>query len=313
MSQPRPPTRPAERPRRTANSQQATPPRNRAQQPSNRAQQRRRSVRRARRPWWRGPAPLVGIVIVVIAIIIAFIVISNQNNSDASIGKPASATIVNKVTGVSPSVIAAVGTGGLTNPIRAISSTRLSKDGKPELLYVGAEFCPHCAADRWSLVNALSRFGTFSNLHYMRSASTDMNLATFTFKGSSYTSKYFSFTPVEYEDRSGNQLEPLNNQQSQLFSTLGGSGFPFLDFAGQYANDAPHAYSGGYDPSILSGLDWSQIADKLTNANDPVTQAIVGNANYLTAAVCAITHNQPASACGVSAVKSILQQAPYNH
>jgi hypothetical protein len=32
------------------------------------------------------------------------------------------------------------------------------------MLYIGAEYCPYCAAERWPLVMALSKFGTFSNL-----------------------------------------------------------------------------------------------------------------------------------------------------
>ena len=35
---------------------------------------------------------------------------------------------------------------------------------KPELLYIGAEYCPYCAASRWPLIIALSRFGTFKGL-----------------------------------------------------------------------------------------------------------------------------------------------------
>jgi hypothetical protein len=34
-----------------------------------------------------------------------------------------------------------VGTGGLTVPLRDISGPLLMANGKPELLYVGAEFC----------------------------------------------------------------------------------------------------------------------------------------------------------------------------
>ena len=36
-----------------------------------------------------------------------------------------------------------------------------------------------------------------------------------------------------------------------------------------------------YDPSILAGLTWSQIAGGLNDATNPVTQAIVGTANYM--------------------------------
>ena len=43
----------------------------------------------------------------------------------------------------------------------------LTADGKPLVLYVGAEYCPYCAAERCAMVQALSRFGTFSNLTFV--------------------------------------------------------------------------------------------------------------------------------------------------
>src|SRR5579875_2809834 len=181
-----------------------------------RGQQRRRAMQQqARRPWWRGPAPLIGTVVVVLIVIGVFIFVANQpSGSSASIGQPVAASIVREVTNVSPSVIAAVGVGKLPdgttlpNPYRAISGPALTTNGRPQVLYIGGEFCPYCGADRWSLVNALSRFGTFSGLHYMRSAVTDGDIATVTFHGSHYTSPYIDFVGIENEDRNQNQLEP---------------------------------------------------------------------------------------------------------
>ncbi len=223
-----------------------------------------------------------------------------------------------EVTHVSPSVIAAVGAGTLPTgdpipaPYRAITGPSLTAHGKPQVLYIGGEFCPYCAADRWSLVNALSRFGAFTHLHYMRSAADDGDIATVTFYGSSYTSAYVTFTPIENEDRGQRPLQPLTDEQAQLLSTLGGNGYPFVDIAGRYANDAPNSYPGGYDQSVLSGKNWSQIAGALSNAHDPITQGAIGNANDLTAAVCKVTRNQPGSACATAAIQHIEQQLPSN-
>jgi hypothetical protein len=257
----------------------------------------------------------------VLVLIGIFIAVANQGSSSsrAHIGQPVTATIVREVTAVSPSVIAAVGTGTLPggqtlpDPYRAISGPTLTAHGRPQLLYIGGEFCPYCAADRWSLVNALSRFGSFSNLHYMRSAVDDGNIATVTFYGSGYSSPYLSFLPIENQDRNHHTLQSLTREQQQLFSTLGGDGYPFVDIAGQYANDAPNAYSGGFDQSVLSGKDWSQIASALSNAHDPITQGIIGNANYLTAAICTVTHNQPARACNMATIRHIEQLLPARH
>jgi Domain of unknown function (DUF929) len=302
------------RPRKDKTGQQGRPRAGGTEQLS-RGQQRRRAMKRDRRPWWRGPAPLIGTVIVVLVLIGIFIAVANQGSSGASahIGQPAAATIVRAVTTVSPSVIATVGTGNLPDPYRAISGPALTTHGRPQVLYIGGEFCPYCAADRWSLVNALSRFGTFSNLHYMRSAANDQNLATFTFYGSRYSSPYLSFVPIENEDRNGNQLQSLTSEQQRLFSTLGGNGYPFVDIAGQYANDASNPYPGGFDQSVLSGKDWSQIAGALSNAHDPITQGVIGNANYLTAAICMVTHQQPGRACNTATTRHIEQLLPPRH
>jgi hypothetical protein len=255
----------------------------------------------------------VGTVVVVLLLIAGFAIVAGQGGSSdkATLDQPASAAVVSEVTSVPADVLAAVGTGGLPNPLRAIAGPSLSSAGRPEVLYIGGDFCPVCAAARWGLVNVLSRFGTFSNLHYTRSAVDDGDLATFTFHGSSYSSAYLSFVPIEHEDRDRNILEPLTDEQQRLLATIGGNGYPFLDFAGRYANMAPNTYGGGYDAQLLSGRDWPQIAGVLKDAKDPLTRAIVGSANYWTAAICAVTHNQPASTCNTLTILPIARQLPH--
>jgi hypothetical protein len=63
--------------------------------------------------------------------------------------------------------------------------------------------------------------------------------------------------------------------RAELFG--GSPGFPFLDIANQVI-----VYSASFDTALLAGLDQDQIVAKLSNPSDPVTQAIVGTANYLT-------------------------------
>ena len=90
-------------------------------------------------------------------------------------------------------------------PKAVTSGTPLTANGKPEMLYMGAEYCPYCAAERWAMIVALSRFGTFSGLSTMHSAAVNgagqaepyPNTPTWTFHGATYTSKYLTFTPVE--------------------------------------------------------------------------------------------------------------------
>src|SRR6185437_10353713 len=109
-----------------------------------------------------------GVLVLVTVIVVAFIVISHQPTATVTAPTPASSSVLKDVTQVDPSVLNTVGTGGVTSPLQAIKNPPPSltgPTGKPEFLYMGAEYCPYCAAERWAEVVALSRFGTFSHLN----------------------------------------------------------------------------------------------------------------------------------------------------
>ena len=105
----------------------------------------------------------------------------------------------------------AVGAGTATglNPLSGVSE--LTADGKPEVLYIGGEFCPFCAAERWALATALSRFGTLSGVSFIHSSPTDGDIPTLTFYKSSYTSKYLTFTPVEWFGEADDASTPFGH------------------------------------------------------------------------------------------------------
>src|SRR6266542_1300741 len=91
---------------------------------------------------------------------------------------------------------------GTRAPVELPAGTpSLTKAGLPRVVYVGAEYCPYCAAERWPVVIALSRFGSFSNLGLAHSSSTDAfpNTSTFTFHGATYHSQYLGFDGIETE------------------------------------------------------------------------------------------------------------------
>jgi len=254
-----------------------------------------------------------GSIIAVIAVVVAFIVIKANNkpatNSSNGPTGAALASVVSKVTNVPASTLDKVGSGSFTGKIQPVNGgTSLTSGGKPEMLYMGAEYCPYCAAERWSMIVALSRFGTFSGLSTVHSSTTDTpsNISTFTFHGSSYTSKYLTFTPVEMETNipdpsTGGYTTlqtPTKEQQALLtkydaapYTTQAGA-IPFIYFGGKYLS-----IGASYDATTLSGLKWDQIAADLNNPDSAVAKAINGTANHITAAICKMTGNQPASAC----------------
>lgn len=115
--------------------------------------------------------------------------------------QPTNATISQEVTEVSPVTWEAIGTGGITQPFTPVTGQTALKgaNGRPELLYIGGGYYPNCAAERWSLLNALSRFGTFTQVSQIQSNEGD--IATFSFRGSSYQSQYLDFVPLQVDVR----------------------------------------------------------------------------------------------------------------
>jgi Domain of unknown function (DUF929) len=214
---------------------------------------------------------------------------------------PAEAGVLADLTHVSPSVADAVGRGDSAVTINAINGPPLLVKGKPAFLYVGGLFCPFCAAERWSMIQALSRFGSFTGLVEIQSSEDD--LATFDFAKATYSSKYLAFVPNEIEGQNLKPLQRLTPKRLMLFKNYGHEGFPFLYVGGKYAQAGA-----GYDPEVLAGLTHSQIASMLSDASSPVSKSIVGEANVLTAAICDLTDNQPATVCADPVISGLQTQ-----
>jgi hypothetical protein len=281
----------------------------------------------------------VGIVSLVVAVVLTFVLIKLNTKTTVPSASPVSnghagavpAAVIGKVTSVPVSALDAVGNGGglVTAKPHTLGGSALTLNGKPEMFYLGSEFCPFCAAERWAMIAALGRFGTFSGLTTIRSAAADgagdaepyPNTATWTFANSSYSSQYLAFTPVENlsnipDPSTGGYttLETPTSAQQALIAKYDAppyvpsdfaGGIPFIDFGNKYA-----IFGASYSPGILAGLSWSQIAADLSNPNSPVAEGIDGTANYITAAICATTGNQPASACTATVLSLESQLKP---
>jgi hypothetical protein len=255
---------------------------------------------------------IVTSVVVVIGIALVAAVGSGSNSPQKT--APAPASLIAKVTSVPASVYAQVGTGTAAAMPKAIAAPALTRGGKPEILYIGAEYCPYCATERWPMVLALSRFGTFRNLGSTHSSSTDVfpNTATFSFHGASYSSKWIAFTGVETQSnqQQGDGYAPLDKltaQQEKIFATYdappytaSSGGIPFIDFGGKYLVSGVT-----YDPSVLSGKSADEIATALSDPTTAISKGAVGVANTLTAAICSLTNNQPASVCAQPVITQI--------
>jgi hypothetical protein len=86
-------------------------------------------------------------------------------------------------------------------PIPVRGRPALDPTGRVLITYIGAEWCAQCAAERWPLIVALSRFGQFSDLRATASAAdqTYPSMPTFSFYGAEYNSGLLDFVSVELQ------------------------------------------------------------------------------------------------------------------
>jgi hypothetical protein len=276
-----------------------------------RAAQRRQEIRNR---MFLTIGSILGVVVIVVAFL--FIKALHKGGSSASAGVHGTAlpaSVIKDISSVPSSTLDSIGSGGAyAKTVSPISAPALTSGGKPEILYMGGEYCPYCATERWAIVQALSRFGTFSGLHGIHSSSTDVypSTPTLTFYGSHYTSKYLTFTPVETAGLTdGSTLQTPTSAQSKLFSkydyppyisaTEEGA-IPFIDLGGKYL-----IHGAQYDPQVLAGKTWAEVAAALSDKSTAIAQGADGAANILTATICKLTNNQPSSVCSSSTITSL--------
>lgn len=237
-------------------------------------------------------------------------------NTKASLAPSlANHALVAQATGVPASTLNKIGIGlGVTPLTRLSGAASLTKAGLPRVVYVGAEYCPFCAAQRWALIGALSRFGTFSHLGLATSSSSDIYPSTrsFSFYGSSYASKYVSFTPVELTTSQivGSTYQTLQKptptevklmhkfDAAPYIPQANAGAIPFLDIANHYL-----AVGSSYTPGLINGNTRAHIARDLQKSTSPVAEGVDGTANMITAAICQTTSQQPSSVCNSPAVQ----------
>jgi hypothetical protein len=244
----------------------------------------------------------VVIVLVLVATLVLVKVGGGGNSPTATspaAGTPIPAAITNKLTSIPLSTLATAPTSGQTTSPQAISDPKLSAAGKPDLLYIGAEFCPICATERWAMYVALSKFGTFSpQPGRIHSAVRDGDIPTLTFYRSTYTSPYFTFTPVETTTNQpdGNYYVTLQTPtaaQQKLWVSHTNESFPWLDFGGKM-----ELTSAQFNPTELEGQSFNNIASVVGNNSTQIGSDIDAAAKVLTQTICStLTDNEPAKVC----------------
>ncbi|MDT5035599.1 MAG: hypothetical protein QOE03_784 [Micromonosporaceae bacterium] len=252
----------------------------------------------------------VAVVLVAIGTLIVVRVAGHHTATPpAAVSSKAPDQVTTALTDVPATVLDTVGTGTVATLPKVVTGEAVRTDnGKPLILYVGAEYCPFCAAQRWAAVVALSRFGTFTGLGVTHSATADVypNTATVTFHGATYTSDYLTFQGVETATNqpAGNsygQLDAPTAAQRDLLTKFdappyvsadAAGSIPFVDFANQAVISGA-----SYSPQLLAGKTAAQIAAVLSDPTSPITKAIAGTANAFTTVLCHLTKEQPPTVC----------------
>ena len=226
------------------------------------------------------------------------------------------ASVFNKVGVNSPPV-------PVTPPTILSNQPPMTLGGKsPAMLYYGAEYCPYCAAERWAMTAALSRFGTWSDLKITASSHTDVypQTNTFSYHGATFTSPYITFSGVEQYTNvptsSGTSgFTTLQNPDGRgeidpRPSTAAPSTTPTPPLRGASPSPSwtsttwPSSPGPATAPASWPASPGPQIAGGLSDPTNPATQAIVATANYITAAICASTKGAPASVCNSPGVQA---------
>jgi thiol-disulfide isomerase/thioredoxin len=175
--------------------------------------------------------------------------------------------------------------------------------GKSLVFFMGAGFCPFCAAERWTIVNALSNFGKWEGLIETTSADHDekyLNIPTISFADAKFESDYIEFVGRETADRNFEPLQELGEKDFEILDTFNPDQIiPFLLIDGQFMQ-----VGSGYSPKFLEGMDHAKVKVELANAVSPVGKAIKTEIDIITALVCkSISGN--ANVCNSDNIKSI--------
>jgi hypothetical protein len=256
-------------------------------------------ARQKKRQQTRRLTIIITVVIIAVSIAVGIYFVATANGAselDQKDGLLVSTQDLTSLQTVSDQPYGPAATSAMQLTVDNYGGTQFISNGKPVVFYVGAEYCPYCAVERWALIMALERFGNFTNLRYTTSANDEGDYATFTFVGSSYASNYVAFRGYEDEDRLQKPLQTVPANYSSVWSSQG-NGFPFLDFENTYlikASVLPF-------PDIIAGKNWTAILNDISTS-DSVGLQIREAANLITGVICKITQGAPEAVCSASPI-----------
>jgi thiol-disulfide isomerase/thioredoxin len=304
-------------------SKQTSPRRQAGQRPSgakaaanNPAAQRRAALAQQRRK--RQTLLATGAIALVIVLVAVFVIVKVTGGStkaaDSSSIKGATAAsgdatglgatvpswVYTDLSGIKPTSLQAAANN--TKPTDAVypattNDPPINKTGKPTVFYLGAEYCPFCATERWAIITALSQFGTFKNLTSItsdnNSGETYRKVPTFSFYKSDYTSKYLTFDAVETETVNSTKLQTPTAAQNKLLTKYDSQeSIPFV-----YFNGKATIIGAEYDPSLLLKGSFLDDVKSIAGGTSSLSTAVYWNAGVIVSHLCSMTNGQPGNVC----------------
>lgn len=157
--------------------------------------------------------------------------------------------------------------------------------GKALVYFMGAGFCPFCAAQRWAIVNALSRFGKWEGLVDDKSAGQDekyLNVPTMSFAKAKYTSDVVEFIGRETADRNFEPLQELDDKDYEVLDVYNPDQIiPFLLIDGRFTQ-----IGAGFSPQLIENMSHEAVRAEMSKPDSSIGKVIQSEIDNITALIC---------------------------
>ncbi len=187
-----------------------------------------------------------------------------------------------------------------------VSKDTMRRGGKLYVFFMGAEYCPYCAAERWAIVRALQKFGQWDGLKQTMSAARDepfLNLPTYDFTKATYNSPNIEFVSREVKDRDFKPLQKLLKTEEKLVRKFNPpKEIPFLLIGGRFMQ-----VGSGFTPKIFIGHTFRQTETELKKMESEIRKTIDDEANIIAALMC--VSGLPPEVCKETGVAELVAQA----
>ena len=166
-----------------------------------------------------------------------------------------------------------------------VSKDTTRRGGKLFVFFMGAEYCPYCAAERWAIVRSLQKFGQWDGLKQTISAARNqpfLNLPTYDFTKATYNSSHIEFVAREIKDREFRPLQKLLKTEEKLVRKYNPKKeIPFLLIGGRFMQ-----IGSGFPPKIFIGHTFRQTETELKKIESEIRKTIDEEANVISALLC---------------------------